>query len=231
MRAQRFHAIIPAAGQGRRFGGETPKQYLEIGGQTVLEHALQRMERTGLFQELIVVVEAGSREWARVQENLRLPIRVTSGGGERCDSVWNGLLTIEDATPDDWVVVHDAARPCVHPSDILFLVKALQNDAVGGLLGAPISDTIKRANSGNKVVETLPRSELWAAFTPQMFRYRVLFNALKFHREREEAVATDEAQAVEAIGLTPHLVPGRPDNIKITRVEDLHFAKRLLQVE
>ena len=231
MSDQRFHAIIPAAGQGRRLGGETPKQYLEIGGQTVLEHVLQRVERTGLFQELIVVVEAGSREWARVQERLSLALRVVSGGAERCDSVWNGLLAIQDATPDDWVIVHDAARPCVHPSDILLLVKVLQNDAVGGLLGAPISDTIKCANPANEVIETLPRSGLWAAFTPQMFRYRVLFNALKSHRERKEAVATDEAQAVEAIGLTPRLVHGRRDNIKITRAEDLHLVKQFLRAE
>jgi 2-C-methyl-D-erythritol 4-phosphate cytidylyltransferase len=153
----------------------------------------------------------------------------TSGGAERMDSVLAGLRALQDrAAPNDWVLVHDAARPCLLATELDRLLNELSDDAVGGLLAAPVVDTLKRADDGGRVLQTVPREKLWRALTPQMFRRDILQKALESAQARGVAV-TDEAQAVEALGLQPRLVAGDADNIKITLPEDLLRAERILR--
>jgi 2-C-methyl-D-erythritol 4-phosphate cytidylyltransferase len=218
---------VPAAGVGKRMAANRPKQYLPLLGQTVLEHTLQRL--CGL-PEISAVVACVSRDdgyWPRLPQ----PERVwrADGGAERCHSVLNGLgLLRHHAAPEDWVLVHDAARPCVRPDDIQKLMRQLVDHPVGGLLALPVRDTMKRADATGTVQHTVDRAGLWHALTPQMFRLETLHDALSAALAGGGLV-TDEAQAMELAGLQPALVEGHADNIKITRPEDLLLAEFYLQ--
>jgi 2-C-methyl-D-erythritol 4-phosphate cytidylyltransferase len=222
----RLRVVIPAAGVGRRMGGELPKQYRSLCGRTILECTIEPfLLRTDITE--VCVVHAHDDE--RIG-NLRLHdsrLKLTLGGDERASSVLAGLnaLTADD---NDWVLVHDAARPCLHRDDLSRLIDELQNDQVGGLLATPVTDTLKRSDDGHSVIATVSREGLWRALTPQMFRFGVLKRALVSAREQNVRV-TDEASAVEALGLRPKLVIGRADNIKITVPEDLTLAEFILQ--
>jgi 2-C-methyl-D-erythritol 4-phosphate cytidylyltransferase len=178
---------------------------------------------------IVVVLSADDRRWSQTALAGDAKIATTRGGVERMDSVLAGLRALQDrAVPDDWVLVHDAARPCLSASDLDRMLNELSDDAVGGLLAAPVVDTLKRADEGGRVSQTVPREKLWRALTPQMFRYVLLQRALESTQAKGVAV-TDEAQAVEALGLQPKLVAGDADNIKITLPEDLPRAERILR--
>ncbi|MCH9672037.1 MAG: 2-C-methyl-D-erythritol 4-phosphate cytidylyltransferase [Gammaproteobacteria bacterium] len=230
MSQPRYWAVVPAAGLGRRFGGPLPKQYLPLDGATVLEHTVARLRQTQLFQAIAVVTHPEDELWPPVRSRLGGAVISAPGGAERSDSVLNGLNALTDAVQHDWILVHDAARPCVRADDVHHLVNTLREDEVGGLLGAPVRDTMKRVDDGGAVVETVARENLWAAFTPQMFRYGRLREALD-HCQRNAIAITDEAQAMEAAGFRPRLVLGQTDNIKITRSEDLDLARQYLRAQ
>jgi 2-C-methyl-D-erythritol 4-phosphate cytidylyltransferase len=226
----KYWAVVPAAGSSRRMAGTTlPKQYLQLAGRSVIEWAVAPLLERGDCECIVVVLADQDRHWPQ-HALARHPKIVTAiGGAERVDSVRAGLSALAaQATESDWVLVHDAARPCLRAADLNRLILELGDDHVGGLLAAPVVDTLKRGDAGNRVQETVARASLWRALTPQMFRYAVLDRALSAAHETR-SMPTDEAQAVEALGLQPRLVSGDPDNIKITVPEDIERAARLLK--
>ena len=230
MATAKYWVIVPAAGSSRRMANAAvPKQYLQLSGRSVIEWAIAPfLERTDC-ERIVVVLAADDRRWSE-QSLARHPrILTATGGDERVDSVRAGLRALaEHAVEHDWVLVHDAARPCLRAADLSQLIDELGGDGVGGLLGAPVVDTLKRADASDRVEATVSRASLWRALTPQMFRYGVLERGLRAAHDAG-AAPTDEAQAVEALGLQPRLVRGDPDNIKITLPEDVERAARLLK--
>lgn len=228
--AARYWAVVPAAGSGRRMGSDRPKQYLPVGNRTIIEHTLGRLRTHTRLSGVVVVIAPDDAYWPTITiPNGKGTLLVAHGGAERCHSVLNGLQRLrEHSRDDDWVLVHDAARPLVTHTDIDALIAKLVDHPVGGLLAAPVADTMKRANADGAVVETVDRHGLWRALTPQMFRWHTLHAALGA-AINAGALVTDEAQAIERAGLRPQLVEGRGDNIKVTRAEDLRLAEWLLQ--
>lgn len=225
----RFWVIVPAAGSARRMGAAVPKQYLSLAGHTVIEWSLAPfLERPQIAGVVVVLAEQDER-WPQTDLAGHAKIMTTTGGAERMDSVLAGLTALQaHAAADDWVLVHDAARPCLQGDDVDRLMDELRDDAVGGLLAAPVVDTLKRADDVGRIAQTVPREQLWRALTPQMFRRDVLLRALQGAVASGTAV-TDEAQAVEALGLRPRLIAGDADNIKITLPEDVQRAARILR--
>ncbi len=227
---RRFWVVVPAAGSARRMGGAVPKQYLPLAGRAVIEWSLAPFLAHERTAGIVVALSAEDRRWPHLAFASDAKIATTIGGAERMDSVLAGLRALQDrATPDDWVLVHDAARPCLSAIDLDRLLNELNDDDVGGLLAAPVVDTLKRADDGGRVAQTVTRDKLWRALTPQMFRLDILQRALDAAVAQRIAV-TDEAQAVEALGLQPKLVAGDADNIKITLPEDLPRAERILKL-
>lgn len=225
----RYYALIPAAGEGSRVGGELPKQYLELAGRPLLYHAVRRLAAHPLLEQVFVVLAPGDERFARCDwsEFGGKLEPLYCGGATRAASVFNGLLAASDAIgATDWVLVHDAARPCLDRLDIDRLIAELGEDATGGLLAMPVADTLKRANRENRVLHTELRENLWQAQTPQMFRYRLLVEAL--HASAPAAI-TDEASAVENFGLRPKLVMGDARNLKVTYPQDLALAELILK--
>ena len=224
----KIFALIPAAGSGARMGTETPKQYLPLAGRTLLYHAAASLCRHSAIERVFVVLAQGdthfaSQDW-RPYAAMLTPLYC--GGDTRAASVFNGLLAARDAIEAaDWVLVHDAARPCLAPSVLERLIETLRDEQTGGLLALPVVDTLKRGDSDAYVVRTEHREDLWRAQTPQMFRYRLLLEAL---RTTDPAAATDEARAVEQLGLRPKLVMGDARNIKVTYPDDLDLAAQIL---
>lgn len=227
--AVHFWAVIPAAGVGARMGAPLPKQYLSLAGRTVIEHTLERFLAVEAIAGIVVAVAAGDSRWTELARGCDPRVVQAPGGAERCHSVLSALQVLAPrAAADDWVLVHDAARPCIRPADIRLLMRTLEGDPVGGLLGLPVRDTMKRCGTDGRVSRTVDREGLWHALTPQMFRLGTLASAL------ESAVAagrlvTDEAEAVELAGLAPRLVEGHADNIKITRPVDRMLAELYLR--
>ena len=227
----RYFALIPAAGVGARVGADCPKQYVPVAGKLMLLHALDTFAASGLIAHTFVVV---SPDDGYVADALRhaphLAGRVTvlhEGGATRHASVLNGLLAMRAGGrvgDDDWVLVHDAARPGLTGALIERLVHAVRDDDVGGLLAMPVVDTLKRADDDRRAVETVPRDGLWAAQTPQMFRHALLARALQ-----AATSVTDEASAVEALGLRPKLVEGSVRNFKVTLPHDVALAELYLK--
>lgn len=226
--SQRYWAVVPAAGVGRRMGGAIPKQYLEINGKPVLQHTLERLLSIECIDSIRVALGQDDGYWPDLPFADHPRIRAVPGGQERSDSVYSALVHLaDDARPDDWVLVHDAARLCLTPGDVGKLIETLSEDEVGGILALPVSDTLKTV-SGHHITGTPDRRSVWRALTPQMFRYGLLRDALADARQRNLAV-TDESSAVELAGYQPKIVEGRPDNIKITRPEDLPLAAFYLE--
>jgi 2-C-methyl-D-erythritol 4-phosphate cytidylyltransferase/2-C-methyl-D-erythritol 2,4-cyclodiphosphate synthase len=226
--AARIWFVVPAAGESRRLGAPVPKQYLDIAGRTVIEHALDVLLKHAAIAGGIVVIASGDDQWPRLPASLRERVATTTGGAERCHSVLAGLRGLTAADEQDWVLVHDAARPCLAPEDLNRLLEACRDDPVGGLLAVPLADTLKRDDGSSRSAGTVAREGLWRAQTPQMFRRGVLTEAL----ERAIAVGEtpgDEAAAIESLGLRPLLLAGSPLNIKITHPTDLAFAAALLR--
>ncbi len=224
---QNIWVIIPAAGVGRRMGSDTPKQYLLLNEQTVIEHTLSVFDLHSSISEIVVAVAKEDEYWAELNVELSKPLHKVAGGKERCDSVLNALTFLQNkAHADDWVLVHDAARPCLRTEDLTFLLEECQSHAVGGILAVPVRDTMKRS-VGNIIKETVDRENLWHALTPQMFRFKLLKDALESALKKNNLV-TDEASAMELAGYQPLLVEGHADNLKITRPEDLALASFFL---
>jgi 2-C-methyl-D-erythritol 4-phosphate cytidylyltransferase/2-C-methyl-D-erythritol 2,4-cyclodiphosphate synthase len=222
-------AVVPAAGHGARFASTVPKQYSTLLGQTVVEWTLQALLAEPGLAGIVVAVAAGDRRWPQLEVS-RDPRIVTCIGGERRElSVASALAALAGRAADtDWVLVHDAARPCLRHDDLQALFEALGDDEpVGGLLAVPVSDTLKRADEA-QVAGTVARESLWRALTPQMFRYGLLQRALALCIERGRAV-TDEASAIESLGLRPRLVRGHADNVKVTNPEDSALAEAILR--
>jgi 2-C-methyl-D-erythritol 4-phosphate cytidylyltransferase len=216
--------IVPAAGCGTRMHSDVPKQYLSLNHKTILEHTLLCLLSYLRFEKIVVVLAEGDRYWPNLNFQNNPKILLTIGGGERSHSVLNGLNKLAGiADKMDWVLVHDAARPCLQHSDIDKLVNTLREHPIGGLLGAPLRDTVKQVDQNNQITATLDRKIIWQAFTPQMFRYGLLCTALQNAISTNQYV-TDEAAAIELMGEVPVLVEGRRDNIKITEPGDLALA-------
>ncbi len=229
--SDKLWVVIPAAGAGRRMTGAIPnqllpKQYLQLAGRTVIEWSIAPFLARGDVAGIVVAVSPDDSRFTTLPIAIESRVRVTTGGVERANSVMRGLLAL-NARDNDWVLVHDAARPCLHEMDLAGLIDELANDEVGGLLAAPVADTLKSADAMQRVSATVPREKLWRALTPQMFRYGLLQKALQAAADASIAV-TDEAAAVERLGLQPKLVAGRSDNIKITVPEDLAYAEYIL---
>ncbi|MCP3850130.1 MAG: 2-C-methyl-D-erythritol 4-phosphate cytidylyltransferase [Gammaproteobacteria bacterium] len=226
---KKFWAVIPAAGVGKRMGADIPKQYLPLCGKTILEQTLSVFFQHPDIHGIVVAITEGDPYWQDISESFTehetQAIIVAPGGTERCHSVLNSLEVLSSyAEEDDWVLVHDAARPCLKQSDIDCLIKQLKNTQNGGLLGLPMADTVKRCDDRQQVVTTVDRSELWRALTPQMFPLKLLKDAI-IEAIKRGALVTDEASAIELQGLKPTMVEGHPGNIKITHPGDLQLAE------
>jgi 2-C-methyl-D-erythritol 4-phosphate cytidylyltransferase len=225
----RLYGLIPAAGQGARLGADTPKQYLDILGRPMLAHAVRALLVHPAIDVAFVVLSPDDQRYATYDWSA-FGDRVAPlwcGGATRRDSVMNGLVAISNVVdPEDWVLVHDAARPCLARDDVQRLVAAVGQDDNGGILAVPLADTLKREDGSGRIIATEPRERLWLAQTPQMFRHGTLLRALG-----AAATVTDEASAAEALGLKPRLVPGSLRNLKVTYREDVAIAAALLEAE
>jgi 2-C-methyl-D-erythritol 4-phosphate cytidylyltransferase len=228
----RFHALIPAAGSGSRMGGEMPKQYMALNSIPLIAHALIVLAREPRISQLFVVLSPDdvwwdNYEWAGWEDRLQV---LRCGGATRAETVLSGLeAMVKWCAPDDWVLVHDAARPCLPGEALRQLLDEVADDAVGGLLAVPVADTLKRAAadmaSGARVDVTVPRAGLWQAQTPQMFRHGMLCEALR----SAGSDMTDEASAIEQLGLHPRLVECDSRNLKVTYPQDLRLASLILE--
>ena len=229
----KFFALIPAAGSGSRMGNKLPKQYLSLAGRPMIYHAVRTLCLSSEITSVFVVLDSEDSEWLKYDwsEFSSKLIVFNCGGETRAMSILNGLKTASEASfigDDDWVLVHDAARPCLSEELLKKLLNKLADDAVGGLLAVPLSDTLKRSGANDRVKKTESRKDLWQAQTPQMFRYKLLMDALC---KPDSITMTDDAGAVEALGLYPKLVLGDVRNIKITYPQDLTLAELILQAQ
>jgi 2-C-methyl-D-erythritol 4-phosphate cytidylyltransferase len=221
-------ALVPAAGSGRRFGGEVPKQYLQAAGKPLIEHALEALLSHPAIDGVVVALAADDASWPGWTQLHGKPVVACVGGGERADSVLAALHALPAGVADDeLLLVHDAARPNLRAADITTLIEAAQACADGAILAAPVRDTLKRADAAARIASTQPRDGLWRALTPQAFCRHLLLRALEQARS-QGLLATDEAMAIEWLGLHPALVEGREDNLKVTTPADLALADFLL---
>lgn len=220
--------LIPAAGGGTRLGAALPKQYLRVAGRPLLYHTVASMLADPRIEQVYVVVAPGDghfreHDWSAFGGRMQ---PLYCGGQARAASVYNGLVAIANGVDaDDWILVHDAARPCLARNELARLITEVGDDPSGGLLAIPVADTLKRGDAAQRIVETPPREGLWRAQTPQMFRYRLLLEAL---RDAPLSEVTDEASAVERMGLHPRLVLGAATNLKVTYPEDLALAELII---
>ena len=221
-------AVVPAAGRGTRFGGGIPKQYLDIAGEPLLAHTLRALLAHANVQGAVVVLAADDAHWPGWREFAGKPLITCVGGEARADSVLAGLGALpDDVRMDDFVLVHDAARPNLALADVEQLLERGRNDPVGAILAAPVRDTLKRAGDDGGIDGTEPRERLWSALTPQLFRRLQLTRALEAARDAGVGI-TDESMAMERQGLRPLLVEGADDNFKITTPADLARFEFLL---
>ena len=226
----KFHVLIPAAGSGSRMGADTPKQYLPLLGKPLIWHSLRIFTACSRIGGISVVLNADDstwdiHDWSAFGDSIRV---LRCGGDSRAATVLNGLHALQNQiAAEDWVLVHDAARPGLTATLLDRLLDTLKHDPVGGLLALPVADTMKRADNDGRVASTEPRESLWQAQTPQMFRYGLLCRAL----QQAHGKPTDEAQAVEALGLKPKLVAGELRNLKITYPQDLKLISAILAAQ
>lgn len=233
-----YWAVVPAAGVGKRMGSDVPKQYLKLLDKTVIEHSCQRLLAHEKITGIVVALSEDDEYWADIKLNTDKPVIRVTGGEERCYSVLNALNELSrmsdaqelNVQQHDWVLVHDAARPCLRHCDIDALIDGLNNHAVGGLLALPVRDTMKRQSADQTVEETVDRNGLWHALTPQMFTLEMLRQAIN-DATQSGFMITDESSAIEYMGLQPLLVEGNEDNIKITRQPDLKLAEMYLKAQ
>lgn len=224
---QQHWVIVPAAGIGQRMGADRPKQYLPLLDDTVLGVTLAKLVAGIQPQAVVLALNPEDTIWPSIAKP-DVEIIETEGGSERCDSVFNALTALQHrAKSDDWVWVHDAARPCVRVDDLQALSQSLPQQADGMLMAARMTDTVKQANAAQQAIVTVDRNQLWRALTPQVFRYGLLYSALQSVLKHGQQV-TDDAQAMELSGYKPALFEGSPDNIKITSPGDLELAELYL---
>jgi 2-C-methyl-D-erythritol 4-phosphate cytidylyltransferase len=222
-----MYAIIVAAGSGQRFASDTPKQFLEIAGKLAIQHSIDAFDGLDEIEGIVLVMPQNQQLWQDIELTANKPLMYTTGGSSRAQSVLHGLLILEPSVTDDaWILIHDAARVCVTPSDIQKLMKTCCKHNQGGLLVKPINDTIKYSEDGSHSKETIDRSKLRAALTPQMFPFKQLLEVLE---KSDACKITDEASAFEQAGIMPLMVKGRSDNIKLTHIEDLMLAEFILK--
>jgi 2-C-methyl-D-erythritol 4-phosphate cytidylyltransferase len=222
----RFHVIIPAAGNGSRMAADVPKQYLNLNGKTLLQHVIKVFDQSIRISTIHILINQEDAHWRSTYLHSSSKLQVHHCGADtRAGTVLNGLEAIhQQVEGGDWILVHDAARPGLSGPLLNQLISTLENDAVGGLLAIPLADTLKRADDEQRVSATIPRNALWQAQTPQMFRYATLKKALvEFN-----GTPTDEAEAIEALGLKPKLVTGELRNLKVTYPQDLAVLIALL---
>lgn len=226
----RYFALVPAAGYGARMGGTLPKQYLPLADHSLLYHAVRPLVEAGFIARVFLVLSPTDERY-RPQDWRALGTRLAAlhcGGETRAQSVLNGLRAMAgEVADDDWVLVHDAARPCLDGELLRRLKEEVDDDAIGGLLALPVADTLKRSDVDGRVSRTESRADLWQAQTPQMFRYRLLLRALT--DAGTDAVVTDEASAIEHLGHRPRLVMGDSRNLKVTYPQDLVLAELILK--
>ena len=224
-------AVIPAAGIGKRMQSEIPKQYLPLAGTTVIQNTITRLLSSDKVIGLAIALRQDDQYWPNISIASDKPVIRAEGGAERCDSVLSALQALAEQDgfdiDNDWVLVHDAVRPCVRLDDIDALVEQATSSEAGGLLALPVRDTMKRAGEGQTVQATVDREALWHALTPQLFPYRALREAL-IKAMQEGVMVTDESSAMEFAGYAPKLVEGHEHNIKITRPNDLGLAELFL---
>jgi 2-C-methyl-D-erythritol 4-phosphate cytidylyltransferase len=223
----KIFALVPAAGQGTRIGDAMPKQYLPLAGKPMLFHSLETLASVQRIHAVVAILSPLDRHWGE-HDWSAFPDKIEAaftGGANRAESVLNALKHLAARIArDDWVLVHDAARPCIGKSLVEQFIDEIEGDPVGGLLAMPLADTLKRAEETLRVAETIPRDGLWRAQTPQMFRNELLSRGLQ-----RKPDATDESQAVEfLLGYAPKLVQGENTNIKVTFAEDLEMAEMIL---
>ncbi|SFR40926.1 2-C-methyl-D-erythritol 4-phosphate cytidylyltransferase [Marinobacter daqiaonensis] len=230
MTSPRSWLVVPAAGIGQRMRADCPKQYLTISDRFVLDITLSRLMSIMAWQGCVVALSSTDRWWPASESAADGRIDTCVGGSDRADSVLASLQYLSGrAAEQDWVLVHDVARPCIHRDDVLRLVSQLADHPVGGLLAAPVADTIKEVTPGTQqVAGTMDRGRLWRALTPQMFRYGPLMAALHRGVRDDPESITDESSAMERDGQMPEVIAGRADNIKITVPEDLALAEFIL---
>ena len=223
----RYFGLIVAAGTGSRFGGPAPKQYQALAGRPMLHHAVLSLLTAREIEAVFVVLAPDDgvfrrHDWSGFGDRLA---PLYCGGSSRHDSVLNGLVAASSAVdPEDWVLVHDAARPCLGRDELRRLIDAVAPEETGGILAVPVSDTLKRADDEQRIIATEARERLWQAQTPQMFRHGVLLRALE-----QSSNMTDEASAVENMRLRPKLVEGRTTNLKVTYPADLELAELIIR--
>jgi 2-C-methyl-D-erythritol 4-phosphate cytidylyltransferase len=225
----RFHALIPCAGTGTRAGTVQPKQYQQVAGQPMVMHTVQALAQvSSLASGWVILSPDDGHVWAEQGWPAHFK-RVACGGASRAESVCNGLQAMLAAglDPQDWVLVHDAARCLVSPESVTRLIETCRDDAVGGLLALPLADTLK-SEEGGRVLTTVPREHKWLAQTPQMFRLQALHDALTAVAASGFAGITDEASAMERLGLKPRLIEGTAQNFKITYPADFALAEAIL---
>lgn len=225
----RYWFVIPAAGIGTRMNAGKPKQYLILGSRTILEHTLSRIFSLPNLAGVVVALSPEDTHWKSLTIFNNPLIHIATGGASRAESVLNSLDYLSGrASSKDWVLVHDAARPCVTLASIKKLCDELTDSQIGGILSVPVSDTIKRVADLNEIQATVDRSPLWQAQTPQMFRYQLLRDCLTSALTNNQNI-TDESSALELCGYKPLVIEGRSDNIKVTRPDDLVLAEFILQ--
>jgi len=231
MQNKQYWAIIPAAGVGKRMQANRPKQYLPLYNKIVIEHTLDRLLSLNEITGVVLSISETDEYWPELNYVSSKPLLIAKGGEERSDSVLNALKLLDKNVNNSesiWVLVHDAARPCVRREDIQNLIKSASSKDDGGLLALPVKDTMKRSKNINEIEQTVARDDLWHALTPQMFRLNLLMNAL-IKAEENKIQITDDASAMELAGFSPMLVEAHEDNIKITRAFDLQLAEMFLK--
>ena len=222
---QLFHVIIPAAGIGTRMLNVLPKQYLPLAGKPIIAHIIQTFFSHPRIASIHLALSPEDKFWQSLSLNTERCLNIHYTGGEsRSETVLNTLNAMQ-VDAEDWVLVHDAARPGLTHESLNRLLDTLETDAVGGLLALPVADTIKKSDEMNMVDQTISRQNLWQAQTPQMFRYTMLKQALSEY----EGLPTDEAEAIEALGLNPKLVHGELRNLKVTYPEDLALLEMIVE--
>lgn len=223
-----FHVIIPAAGSGTRMGAEAPKQYLSLNGKPLIQHVIKVFDQATKIDSIHIILNEQDAHWRSTYLRLSSKMQVHYCGGQtRAETVLNGLNALKNTVDaSDWVLVHDAARPGLTNRLLNQLISTLEQDDVGGLLALPLADTLKKADSESRVASTISREQLWQAQTPQMFKYANLKHAL----ESFNGHPTDEAEAIEALGLKPKLVTGELRNLKVTYPQDLAVLTALFNV-
>jgi len=222
----KFWVVIPAAGSGRRMRETVPKQYLDVNGVAIIEHTIKVFLSNSDIDKLLVCLPEDDQRFRLMACANNPKVITTQGGGSRAQSVLNGLNAL-DADDHDWVLVHDAARPCLSSDLLQYLIDQLREDEVGGILAVPVKDTLKRANNNQRIDSTIDRSIVWQAQTPQMFRYGLLKQALSSALEHGFEI-TDEASSIERSGYQPKLIEGDARNLKVTTPDDLELAAFLL---